>query len=379
MPRRWNPLAFVPCLSLAIACAGHPPDSDASTGEVATSAGVSSRVDSAPASVRAGEPSGATVAPVATEPTAADAPAPERSSLPPNELGRIPVLEYHLLGDSNSTYTRTRSGLRRDLQLLYERGYRPVSVSELVDRKLDLPAGQSPVVIVFDDASPSQFGYIETNGRLDVDPESAVGILLAFNRAHADWRNRAVFCLLSGAEAGRSFFGNKGIEGQKTEWRFSKVQRLHAEGFELCNHTLWHANLRKYPDSTVQEQIARGQLAIDSAVPGYRVRTFALPLGQWPMNRTLARTGEWRSPTGNIVVRYDYTAILEVAGGPSRSPYDPAFNPLSIPRVQVIGDSAVARTLDQLERAGQRYVSDGDPSRVAQPPVRVARQQVVAP
>jgi hypothetical protein len=289
------------------------------------------------------------------------------------------VLEYHLLGDSNSTYTRTRSGLRRDLELLYERGYRPVSVSELVDRKLDLPAGLSPVVMVFDDASPSQFGYIEADDGLEVDPESAVGILLAFNRAHADWRNRAVFCLLSGAEAGRSFFGNKGIEGQKTEWRFSKVQRLHAEGFELCNHTLWHANLRRYPDSTVQEQIARGQLAIDSAVPGYRVRTFALPLGQWPVNRALAYSGEWRSPKGDIVVRYDYSAVLEVAGGPSRSPYDPAFNPRSIPRVQVIGDSAVARTLNQLERAGQRYVSDGDPSRVAQPPARVAKQPIVAP
>ena len=56
-----------------------------------------------------------------------------------------------------------------------------------------------------------------------------------------------------------------------------------------------------------------------------------------------------------------------MAGGPSRSPYDPLFNPMSIPRVQVIGDSAVTRTLTALEKRGQRYVSDGDPKTVAKP------------
>jgi len=59
------------------------------------------------------------------------------------------------------------------------------------------------------------------------------------------------------------------------------------------NHTLWHANLAKYSDAIVQEQIARGVLAIDSAVPGYKVRTFALPLGVWPKNRALASSGSW--------------------------------------------------------------------------------------
>ena len=125
-----------------------------------------------------------------------------------NEMGRIPVLEYHLIGEKNATYERTVDGLRQDLELLYARGYRPVSMSEMVDGAIDLPAGQSPVVLVFDDASPSHFRYIERNGALEIDPASAVGILVEFNRRHPDWRNRAVFCTLSGAEAGRSFFGD---------------------------------------------------------------------------------------------------------------------------------------------------------------------------
>ena len=141
---------------------------------------------------------------------------------------------------------------------------------------------------------------------------------------------------------------------------------LAENGFELCNHTLWHARLDKYPDDVVQEQIARGQLAIDSAVPGYKVRTFALPLGMWPKNRELARRGSWTDPKTKRVVRYDYEAILEVSGGPTRSPHDPQYNPLSMTRTEVFGEE-LEKTLDRLDRAGTRYVSDGDPSTVARP------------
>lgn len=286
----------------------------------------------------------------------------------PNEMGKIMVLEYHLIGDKNATYERERGQFRRDLQLLYDRGFRPVTMQDVMDGKIaQMPRGLSPVVITFDDASPSQFRYVEKGDSLEIDPTSGIGIWLDFARSHPGWENRAVFCMLSGAAAGRSFFGEKGIEGQKSDWRFRKVRFLHEQGFELCNHTLWHANLGKYGDAMVQEQIARGVMAIDSAVPGYRVRTFALPLGVWPRNRELAYRGSWTDPKSGRVVSYAFDAVLEVAGGPTRGPNDPAYKvPGNFNRIEVIGD-AIERTINQLERAGQRYVSDGDPTRIARP------------
>ena len=277
------------------------------------------------------------------------------------------MVEYHLITDKNATYSRERGQFRRDLEFLYNKGYRPVTISQLLDRKVDLPRGLSPVVVVFDDASPSQFSYIEKNGQLEIDPNSGIGIWLDFAKTHPGWTNRGVFCMLPNAAAGRSFFGNKGIEGQKTEWRFKKVQWLHEQGFELCNHTLWHANLSKYPDAFVQEQIARGEMPIDSAVPGYDVRTFALPLGVWPKNRALAKSGSWTDPKTGQVVKYNNDAILEVAGGPTESPYDPKFNPLSIKRIEAIGN-LIETSLNALDKKGNRYVSDGDPNTVAKPP-----------
>ncbi|HEX5438433.1 MAG TPA: polysaccharide deacetylase family protein [Gemmatimonadaceae bacterium] len=286
----------------------------------------------------------------------------------PNELGRIPIFEFHLIGDSDRRWSVAHEHFRRDLELLYDRGYRPVTVAALVDRRLNLPAGLSPVVITFDDASPSQFRYVVRDGQPEIDSTSAVGIWLAFHREHPDWDNRAVFCLLPGAAAGHAFFGDKGIDGQQTQWRLRKVRFLAMHGFELCDHTLWHANLAKYPDAVVEEQIARGVLAIDSAVAGYRVRTFALPLGVWPHDRALAQAGSWRNPHTGLVVQYAFDAILEVSGGAARSPYDPRFDALRLPRIEVYGD-ALERTLDALDASGERYVSDGNPAVVARPHV----------
>jgi hypothetical protein len=272
----------------------------------------------------------------------------------PNGAGRIPILEYHLIGDKDSRWGRSREGFRRDLQLLYDRGYRPITVAELVDGTFALAPGQSPVVFTFDDASPGQFRYIERDGRLEVDPASGLGIWLDFAKTHPGWQPKATFCMLPAASHGHAFFGDKGIQGQKTAWRFPKLRDLAARGFELCVHTLWHANLGKLTDAGVQEQIARSVLAVDSAVPGYRVRTFALPLGIWPKNRALARAGRWREPKTGRVVEYRFDAVLEVSGGPAPSRDAPGFDPGRLPRVQVIGDN-LAKELDRIERT--RYVA----------------------
>jgi hypothetical protein len=284
----------------------------------------------------------------------------------PNEMGRIMVLEYHLITDHNGDYARERGQFRKDLELLYDRGYRPVNMSDVLDKNLNLPRGLSPVVFVFDDASPEQFSYIENNGKLEIDPSSGMGIWLDFRKTHPDWNNKAVYCLLSGAQAGHNFFGDRGIKGQKSQWRFQKVKWLADNGFELCDHTLWHAQLSKYPDAFVQEQIARNALAIDSAVPGYKIRSMALPQGLWPKNRALASKGSWTNPKTGKTVSYDWPVVFEVAGGPMRSPYDPAFNPGMTPRIQVIGN-AIEAMIAKLEGTGNAYISDGNPSVVARP------------
>jgi hypothetical protein len=280
-------------------------------------------------------------------------------TLPPNHAGRIPVLEYHVIGgDQNALYTRTAASYKADLEEVYRRGYRPITIAQMLDKDFsEVPAGMSPVVFVFDDASPSQFSYIQgADGKLTIDPNSAIGIWEDFMKTHPGWKNRGTFCMLNGAAAGHNFFGdNPKFGGQQKAWRFQKVKWLADNGFELCDHTVWHARLDKFSDAVVQEQIARNQMAIDSAVAGYKVRTMALPYGIWPKNRQLAWQGSWTDPKTGQVHSYKFDAVLEVAGGPTRSPYDPQFDPHAITRVQAVGNDIV-KTLEQLDKGKGRFV-----------------------
>ena len=312
------------------------------------------------AAARAGGDSGATALNSATGDVAPGG-ASAGGSPAPNPQGRIPVLEYHVIGgDKNTLYTRTVASYKADLDEAYKLGYRPVTITQVLDKDWrDVPPGTAPAVFVFDDASDSQFRYLEQNGKLVIDPTSAVGIWLDFAKTHPGWKNRAVFCMLNGGAAGHNFFGDKPqFGGQKKEWRLQKVKWLADQGFELCSHTLWHAKLNKYPDAVVQEQIARNVMGIDSAVAGYKVRTMALPYGLWPKNRQLAWQGSWTDPKTKQTHSYRFDAVLEVAGGPTRSPYDPQFNPKSINRIEAIG-SDISRQLNKLAKDGTRFVPPG--------------------
>ena len=279
--------------------------------------------------------------------------------LPANHMGRIPVLEYHVIGgEKNALYTRTVASFKADLEDVYRRGYRPITVAQMLDKNFgDVPDGMSPVIFVFDDASPEQFSYIQgADGKLTIDPSSGVGIWEDFMKTHPGWKNRGTFCLLNGAAAGHNFFGdNPKFRGQKKEWRFQKVKWLADQGFELCDHTVWHARLDKFSDAVVQEQIARNMMAIDSVVPGYKVRTFALPYGIWPKNRQLAWQGSWTDPKTGQAHPYKFDAVLEVSGGPTRSPYDPQFDPHSIKRIEAIADD-IHKVLDGLDKTKTRFV-----------------------
>jgi hypothetical protein len=270
---------------------------------------------------------------------------------PKNTMGRIPVLEYHVIADKETQFTITREHFLKDLQLVYDRGYRPITIKQMLDKDFSaVPDGLSPVVFVFDDASDSQFRYVERDGRLEVDPTSGLGIWEGFAKQHPDWKGKAVFCMLNGGAAGHNFFGDDPKwGGQKKEWRFQKVKYLAEQGHELCDHTLWHMQLSKFPDDKVQENIARNAMGIDSAVPGYKVRTMALPQGLWPKNRQLAWKGSWKDPKSGKVIEYNFDAVLEVSGGPTRSPYDPQFNGHSIDRIEAFGNQ-VPMALDKLEK-----------------------------
>jgi len=274
--------------------------------------------------------------------------------LPPNELGRVMILEYHKIDQPEERWTRTPDNFRRDLERLWERGYRLVALNAFLDRKVAIPRGTTPVILTFDDSSPGQFKLIEKNGEWIVDPDCAVGILEAFERRHPEFGHAATFFVLPGADPPNRLFNQK-------ELATRKLQYLASRGYEIGNHTLWHANLAKYPERVVRQQIATAQEWIQRHVPSYRIRTLALPMGSYPSDI------RWTIEGAEGQNSYRHDAILMVAGGAASSPYARTFDPYHLPRIQAV-ESELARWFSHFDRNPQeRYVSDGNPELITVP------------
>jgi peptidoglycan/xylan/chitin deacetylase (PgdA/CDA1 family) len=283
-------------------------------------------------------------------PQPAPAPAPvDPAEVRANELGRIPVLMYHRVLDTpTSVYDRTPADFRAELERLARENYVPITTAELAAGRIDIPAGTHPVVLTFDDGDPTTI----TLGR-DGTPAagSAVRILLDVAAAHPGFRPVASM-YVNGAPYGGGPAGAAALR-----W-------LHANGFEIGNHTFGHTNLRTASPEKAQQDIARGDTFIREAVPGHEPVTLALPFGARPRNGELALRG-----TG-----YDYTAALLVGADPAPSPFAEEFTPSAVPRIRSqgpAGDEAEFGStvwLDKLEASpGTRYTSDGNPAVISYP------------
>ena len=114
----------------------------------------------------------------------------------PNEVGVVPILEYHELTTGSAKgggYKYPIDGFRKDIERLYKLGYRPVSLHDFVTGRMDVPAGLSPVVITFDDALRGQLDYDESG---NIKPDCAIGVLEAMHAKHADWPLKATFFII---------------------------------------------------------------------------------------------------------------------------------------------------------------------------------------
>jgi peptidoglycan/xylan/chitin deacetylase (PgdA/CDA1 family) len=265
---------------------------------------------------------------------------------PPNLEGQVLVLEYHLIGEPEERWQRTPANFRADLERLLAEGYYPVNLRDLAAGDLKMaPAGKRPVVLTFDDSSIGQFRILPDGS---IAPDSAVGILLDFHRAHpADWPLRATFFMLQDVDApDRILFG-------QPEWVQHKLQMLVGWGMEVGSHTISHANLAASSPMEVKRQLALSQSRLEELLPGYEVVSLSIPFGQYPEDEALLASGEYQ---GQV---YQYRAAVKVSGGLAPSPHSAAFNPYHIPRVQAI-QSELDYWLGYANQPGVYYVSAGE-------------------
>ncbi|MCT9935216.1 polysaccharide deacetylase family protein [Planotetraspora sp. A-T 1434] len=271
-----------------------------------------------------------------------------------NELGQIPVIMYHrIIKNPPPGDDRTPEQFRAELERLAAENYVPITAAEYVTGKIGIPAGTHPVVLTFDDSSPSQ---LTLDGMGKPMPDTAVGILQDVARKHPGFRPVATFYVI------RDMFGK-----DKQEEKAQVLGWLKDNGFDIGNHTRDHLNLLSRSPEQVQDQIAAGQSLITNLIKTPPV-TLALPYGNQPHDKKLALRG------GASGVRYDYRGVFLAGYTPAPSPFTKDFDPIGIPRIrskEKVGDCVKfcsTAWLDWLNsNATDRFTSDGNVNTVAFP------------
>ncbi len=266
-----------------------------------------------------------------------------------NEIGRVLVMEYHKLADTNGRWENSLATFKAQLQELHDKGYRPISLSEFIDGTFPIPAGTSPVLLTFDD-SYKEHMFFGPDGTTP-DPNSAVGILEDMQRKDPTWRARGVF----------AFYWPAPFREPDRDLIKRKFQYLVDHGFDLSNHTYNHDDLSTLTDAQVQENLAKMEAEFNAMVPDYTIRSITLTQGIWPKNHALAMDGSWNGTS------YHHDVAFLVGWMPTRSPHHKDFDPQSVMRVQAY-EPEFRKWVDYLdEHPDERFVSDGDPTTVTYP------------
>lgn len=280
----------------------------------------------------------------------------------PNELGKVMILEYHeITHDEEQRWSKPAAMFRKDLERLYAEGFRAVSLEDFLNGSINLPKGLSPVVITFDDSTPGQLRFLQENadkgknaarnpvageatGVPEVDPQSAVGIMVDFAKEHPDFGLEATFYVLFPHP-----FGDPKTARVKLKY-------LVDLGLDIGNHTFNHLDLKKATSEDTEKDLSMAAKAIEEATEGYKPTTLSLPYGSYPSYPAKAKKGQFEGTS------YSNRAFLLVGAEPAVPPLRKGFDPYKLPRIQATSEE-LDKWLSYFEsHPEERYVSDGDPT-----------------
>ncbi len=274
----------------------------------------------------------------------------EMASLKVNELGAIMIVRYGRIGEEGKE-SRSPENLRRDLQLLYQQGYRCIPLSDLLSGDIKTGPGFTPLVITFWGADPGQVRFLE-DGSAELDPRCALGVLEDFGREHPDFGMTATFFL------GKQLFGQESHQKEK-------LAMLKKKGYGL-GVTVEPEAARLKDSQDALTAVAAVISAIRRHLPEFSPECALFPQ-EW---REIGDDMGMEIPVEGGIVRL--RAVLYDNGKPVASPYDSSFDPARLEAIRVVDPSMDSGGLYHWlryfsENPERRFVSDGSPSTVTVP------------
>lgn len=271
-----------------------------------------------------------------------------------NELGEIPIMMYHGIsnvkntayGNGNVTkdgYERTKDAFINDLENYYQNDYRMIALKDLVGGKIDVELGKSPIVLTFDDGNENNIRIIglDDNGKIIIDPNSAVGILEKFKKKYPDYNITATFFLT------KELFNQK--HGDKI------IDWLIDHDYDIGNHTYNHFDLTTLNCSQTSMEVGRMYDELSKITNDY-VKIVSLPYGK--PNETNNNFNCILNSTYNNK-KYETNIVLKDESKANTSPFHINYNNYIMERIKAYdGQDGIEYHLNNLKKS--RYISDGD-------------------
>jgi len=276
-----------------------------------------------------------------------------------NELGRVPIMMYHGIIDTNETkyvggnvdkdgYNRTAEAFRNDLEFYYQNGYRMIRLTDYVNGKIDVELGYSPIILTFDDGNKNNFNVLGRNndGSLQIDPNCAVGILETFKKKYPDFNVTATFFVMNG------LFNQSEYNEEIMKW-------LVDNGYDIGSHTINHADFTTIGINKTQEVVGKMYEKLDGILGDKYVKIIALPYGS-PYKKTHENypyiiKGEYNNYS------YETEALLRVGWESEVSPFNKNFDKYFLKRCRAYDNNGkefdIEMVFKNLEK--NRYISDG--------------------
>jgi len=290
----------------------------------------------------------------------------------PNELGLIPILEYHqIVTDPKQVaqFVRTADQFRGDLNWLYAHNFYVVPLRDIVLDQISAPPGKHPVALTFDDSSAGQFRFIkQQNGNLEIDPNSAVGIMEKMYEEHPDFGRGAIFFTLPNS----CFDWPDPDDASQAPYCKLKLEWLLSHGYEIGEHTLTHADLLDVSDATFQKEVGGAILALKAIVPNATIDLFAMPNGDYPDKDKHPEQLQWlRNGFEYEGHEIKLLATMMVGSEAAPSPDSTNWDPVFTPRIQAWDNTNEETTAYWFNLWAKDpsilYTSDGNPNTITIP------------
>ena len=169
-------------------------------------------------------------------------------------MSRLPILNFHGVqafeseyhwSSGEQTYVTSKDMFERELSLIEEKGFKSLSLNELASWRSESDSGKR-IMLTFDDGHISHFKYVA----LALQKKRLKGI----------------------------FFVPPGLIGKTGQMRFTEIQELHKQGFDIGAHGLNHVPLPDLSELNLYYELNTSKKMLEDKLSA-AVVSFSVPRG----------------------------------------------------------------------------------------------------